>query len=159
MYIYNMSTPVGTLRLCAEDGVLTAVSYAGDVPPDETAPPQPVLQEAAAQLREYFAGSRRVFTVPLRLQGTDFQCAVWRQLQKIPYGETKSYGQIAAELGKPGAARAVGNACNKNNFLLLIPCHRVCGAKNMGGFALNLEIKQYLLKLEKPVVMGFFGTP
>ena len=150
-----MKTPIGTLRLCADEKFLCAVTYAGDAPPDGVLPEQPVLRQAAEQLREYFAGDRKEFTVPLRLQGTAFQCAVWQQLQKIPYGETGSYGQIAAQLGKPGAARAVGNACNKNNFLILIPCHRVCAAKNMGGFALDLKIKQYLLKLEKPVVMGF----
>ena len=152
-----MKTPIGTLRLCAEATALLAVTYVSDVPPDGELPDHPVLREAAVQLQEYFAGSRREFSVPLQPVGTEFQRAVWRQLQKIPYGETRTYGQIAAALGKPGAARAVGNACNKNKFLLLIPCHRVCAAQNMGGFALDPGIKQYLLELEKPVVMGFFG--
>lgn len=156
LYVYNMKTPIGTLRLCAEDEVLTEVSYAGEAPPDVGPPTCPVLQLTADQLQEYFAGIRQVFTVPLQLQGTAFQCDVWRQLQAIPYGKTKSYGQIAAALNRPGAARAVGNACNKNKFLLLIPCHRVCSAQNIGGFALDIGIKKRLLMLENPVVTGFF---
>lgn len=155
IYTYMMKTPIGTLRLCAEEGALRAIEFAENCTPENICPAQPVLRRAVQQLEEYFAGRRTEFDLPLKVSGTEFQRAVWQQLQKIPYGETRSYGQIAAVIGNPGAARAVGNACNKNKFLIVIPCHRVCAAQNIGGFALDLELKRQLLLLEKPVVMGF----
>lgn len=157
IYIYNIKTPIGTLRLCSNGAAITAVQYADGSQPNTEPPSHPLLAEAAHQLEEYFAGDRTRFDLPLAAEGTDFQRTVWEQLRAIPYGETRTYGQIAAALGKPRAARAVGNACNKNNILIVIPCHRVCGKGNPGGFALDMRIKEALLKLEKPVVTGFFG--
>ncbi len=157
IYIYNMQTPIGTLRLCSDGAAVTAIEYAGGCLPDAQPPSHPLLAEAARQLEEYFTGKRTMFELPLAAKGTGFQHAVWEQLRAIPYGETRTYGQIAAALGKPGAARAVGNACSKNNVLIVIPCHRVCGKGNLGGFALDMRIKETLLKLEKPVVTGFSG--
>ena len=110
----------------------------------------PVLEEAALQLCQYASGTRRQFTVPLAPSGTDFQQAVWAALQTIPYGETRSYGEIAAQIGKPTAARAVGMACNQNPILLLIPCHRVIGKSgSLTGYAAGLDLKEELLNLEK----------
>ena len=152
-----MKTPIGTLRLCSDGAAVTAIEYADSCLSDVRPPSHPLLAEAARQLEEYFAGKRTMFALPLAAKGTDFQHAVWEQLRAIPYGETRTYGQIAAALGKPGAARAVGNACNKNNILIVIPCHRVCGKGNLGGFALDMRIKETLLELEKPVVTGFSG--
>lgn len=109
----------------------------------------PVLQKAVRELSEYFAGKRKVFTVPVKPQGTDFQKRVWKALAEIPYGETRTYGQIAAATGNPGACRAVGGANNKNPILILIPCHRVIGADgSLTGFGAGLPVKEWLLKLE-----------
>ena len=112
--------------------------------------PTALSDQAAAQLTEYFAGSRTAFDLPIRPMGTDFQMAVWEALRAIPRGETRSYGQIAASIGKPGAARAIGMACNHNPIWILIPCHRVVGSnKKLTGYAGGLAMKQMLLDLEK----------
>ena len=109
-----------------------------------------LLQETEEQLNEYFAGVRREFDLPLAPRGTPFQQAVWQQLLRIPYGEVRTYGQLAAALGKPGASRAVGSACRRNPLCILIPCHRVVGADgSLTGYAGGLDIKEYLLELEK----------
>ncbi len=152
--IHNMGTPIGTLQLTVCGDRLAGIRWVEEAP-ETAAPTHPLLQETVRQLREYFEGRRKTFSLPLAPVGTDFQKAVWRQLCRIPYGETRTYGEIAAALGCPGTARAVGNACNKNNFLIVVPCHRVCKAGGLGGFALDLRIKKSLLELEKPVVMGF----
>lgn len=109
----------------------------------------PLLLEAERQFRAYFAGERRVFDLPLSLRGTPFELAVWNQLSMIPYGETRTYGQLAAQLGRPKAARAVGAACGRNPVLVLLPCHRVVGGTGaLTGFAAGLEAKRILLTLE-----------
>lgn len=108
-----------------------------------------LLQEAAKQLREYFDGTRKQFTVSLNPKGTSFQQKVWKALQDIPYGETRTYGQIAAAVGNGKASRAVGMANHNNPIMLLIPCHRVIGAnKGLVGYAGGLDVKEWLLKLE-----------
>ena len=104
---------------------------------------------ARAELSEYFAGKRREFTIPLKPEGTDFQMSAWLALQKIPYGETRSYGQQAALIGKPKAARAVGGANNANPIPVIIPCHRVIGASgSMTGFGGGIPTKKFLLDME-----------
>ncbi len=108
------------------------------------------LREAAAQLAEYLEGSRKEFTLPLNPQGTPFQRKVWEALRKIPYGETRSYKQIAKEIGNEKACRAVGMANNRNPILCVIPCHRVIGANgSLVGYAGGLDLKKQLLQLEK----------
>ena len=103
-----------------------------------------------SELREYFDGKRREFDLPLAPEGTDFQKRVWEELCKIPYGETRSYGEIAAALGNTRAARAVGLANNKNPIPIIVPCHRVIGADGaLVGYAGGVEAKDFLLKLEK----------
>ena len=109
-----------------------------------------LLKFAAAQLNEYFAGQRTGFDLPLEPAGTDFQKAVWRALVNIPYGQTKTYKEIAQEVGCPKACRAVGMANNKNPIAIIIPCHRVIGSNGkLVGYAGGLDIKEKLLKLEK----------
>jgi len=109
-----------------------------------------ILEKAGQQLEEYFSGKRKEFTLPVRLEGTDFQVKVWQALRTIPYGETRSYGDIAKQIGNPKAARAIGNANNKNHILLLVPCHRVIGADgSLVGFGAGLAVKRYLLDLER----------
>ncbi len=103
----------------------------------------------AGELLEYFEGSRKRFTFPMKLEGTPFELAVWDQLQAIPYGQTRTYGQVAASLGKPGAARAVGGANHRNPIPIAVPCHRVIAAGGkLGGYGGGLSLKRELLALE-----------
>ncbi len=109
-----------------------------------------VLSMAIQQLDEYFAGSRQTFHLPLQLHGTAFQRNVWHELINIPYGSTATYKELAERMGKPKAFRAVGNACNKNPFPIIIPCHRVIGSSgSMTGYAGGIELKNFLLNLEQ----------
>lgn len=109
-----------------------------------------VIAKTKKELLEYFSGSRKKWSVRYRnLKGTPFQKMVWAEMQKIPYGRTLSYGDIAKKIGRPFASRAVGNACNKNAYLIIIPCHRVVASNGqLGGFALGLRTKQTLLDIE-----------
>jgi methylated-DNA-[protein]-cysteine S-methyltransferase len=108
-----------------------------------------LLERARRQLAEYFAGKRRTFDLPLAPHGTEFQCAVWRALADIPYGETISYAQLATRVGKPTATRAVGAANGRNPLPIVLPCHRVIGADgSLTGFGGGLPTKQFLLRLE-----------
>lgn len=107
-----------------------------------------LLTAAAAQLAAYFAGQRQGFDLPVRLQGTPFQRAVWQVLTTIPYGETRTYGQVAAAAGYPTAFRAVGMACHRNPVAILVPCHRVVSAAGLGGYSSGVCFKQGLLRLE-----------
>jgi len=109
----------------------------------------PVMHETLAQLRAYFAGDLRVFDVPLEIAGTEFQKCVWSALRTIPYGETRSYSQIARQIGSPSAVRAVGAANGRNPIPIIVPCHRVIGASgSLVGFGGGLEWKRFLLDLE-----------
>ena len=119
-----------------------------------TLTPSPLLCEAERQITEYLNGTRLHMDFAIRMEGTPFQLRVWQALQQIPYGSTRSYGELAALLGSPGASRAVGMACNKNPLLLIVPCHRVIGANGkLTGFACGLGIKRYLLLLEKKATL------
>lgn len=100
------------------------------------------------QLDEYFAGRRQSFDLPFSLHGTEFQLAVWNAIRRIPYGEVRSYGEVAWMAGYPRAARAVGTACKKNPLLLIVPCHRVVASEGLGGYGGRPDIKRALLKLE-----------
>jgi methylated-DNA-[protein]-cysteine S-methyltransferase len=109
----------------------------------------PLIKEAIKQITLYFDGKLKTFSLPLIRSGTEFQEKVWEALEKIPYGETRSYEDIAIMIGKDKAARAVGQACHNNPIMIVVPCHRVIGKNNkMGGFASDIEIKKYLLNLE-----------
>lgn len=142
-------SPLGPILLEEEGGAVTGLRFCGQEVPAQ-GPVSPVLAQAAAQLAEYFAGQRQSFTLPLAPRGTPFQQEVWRALCAIPYGQTRSYGQLAAALGRPSAARAVGGACRRNPIWLMIPCHRVVGASgSLTGYAGGLERKKALLALEQ----------
>ena len=151
-----IDSPIGPLRLVAADGALTAIDFSpfGDRPGDEAAD-EPVLQRAAAQLAEYFAGERTEFDLPLAPRGTGFQQQVWAELSRIGYGETASYGEIAHRLGLTNAAsRAVGTANGRNPIPIIVPCHRVIGADGtLTGYAGGIERKRILLDLENPTLV------
>jgi methylated-DNA-[protein]-cysteine S-methyltransferase len=149
LYFYDM--PIGRIALVEEDGALTNLCFSNSEPPtDAEVRETPLLKQAASQLHEYFAGTRRTFDLPLRLSGTAFQVAAWEALCTILYGQTRSYKEMAVQIGKPKAARAVGGANNRNPIAIIVPCHRVIGASgSLVGFAGGLDIKQQLLALEK----------
>lgn len=141
---YN--SPIGILKIvCNETAVVRLERVVGV----EKHSDFPLLLRVQQELDEYFLGKRKDFTFPIELHGTPFQCSVWYELRKIPYGQVSTYGEIAKRIGRPKASRAVGSACNKNKLLLVVPCHRVVGATgSLVGFALGLDVKQTLLSLE-----------
>lgn len=106
-------------------------------------------KQAMSELQEYFMGLRKAFTVPLVINGTEFQRAVWDSLLRIPYGKVKSYKEIASDIVRPKSCRAVGNACHNNPIMFIIPCHRVVSSNGLGGFGGGIELKKELLNLEK----------
>ena len=151
-----MESPVGKLKLVASDKGLTAILWEKDDPSRVRLSEMiedrqhPVLVETEQQLGEYFTGKRKTFTVPLDLRGTRFQQNVWEALCSIPFGETRSYGQLAEQLGNPRATRAVGAANGRNPISIIVPCHRVIGSSGkLTGFAGGLETKARLLHLEQ----------
>jgi methylated-DNA-[protein]-cysteine S-methyltransferase len=154
-------TPVGRLTLIAAEGGLTRVLWpgeplpAGTRPIEATARPHPVLAAAVRQLREYFAGTRTTFDVPLDLRGSAFQREAWLALASIPYGTTRTYGEQARSLGRPAATRAVGAANGRNPVPIVLPCHRLVGADgSLTGFAGGLAVKRALLDHEARVRDG-----
>jgi methylated-DNA-[protein]-cysteine S-methyltransferase len=155
-YFYKtMPSPLGVLKLVASERGLAAILWEKDDPQrvrlwapmeNET---HPVLVETARQLAAYFAGELESFSLPLDFAGTPFQQKVWAALLTIPFGETRSYGEIAAQIGQPAAGRAVGAASGRNPLSIIAPCHRVIGANGkLTGFAGGLETKAFLLRLE-----------
>jgi methylated-DNA-[protein]-cysteine S-methyltransferase len=155
-HVYQtMNSPVGRLTLVGSERGLAAVLWEDEAPSpaglgdavEDTR--HPLLLQAQRQLAEYFAGSRRTFTVPLDPSGTQFQNTVWNALRTIPFGETRSYGQIADQIGSRKAVRAVGAANGRNPIPIIVPCHRVIGADGtLTGFGGGLAIKARLLALE-----------
>ena len=149
-YYQYIDTPVGTLLAAGSEEELFCLSSTKRAQEGWECRETPALAMAKAQLKEYFAGRRREFSVPLSPQGTDFQKRVWEELCRIPYGETRTYGQIAACVGNPKASRAVGMANHNNPIMILIPCHRVIGSSGkLTGYAGGLWMKEKLLELEK----------
>ncbi len=142
-----IETPIGILRLETNGAALTGVEFCND---PCRAPKGALLCHAVQQIMEYLSGVRRSFSLPVAPQGTPFQCAVWRAVCDIPYAQTRSYSQIAAAVGNPRAARAVGMACNRNRIAILIPCHRVIGANGaLTGYAGGMDKKAALLSQEQ----------
>jgi len=147
-------SPVGPLRLAASDDGLHAIEFHAPrhaVPRDKRwcEGDHPLLDVVAMQLDQYFAGQRRRFDLPLAPEGTEFQREVWHALATIPFGETLSYAQLAAQIGKPAAVRAVGAANGRNPIPIVLPCHRVIGADgSLTGFGGGLPTKRFLLELE-----------
>ena len=146
-----LDSPIGLLRLVSDGEHLVKIEvenqYSADEAANETA--DPVLEASATQLKEYFAGKRHSFDLPLAAAGTDFQRSVWAALAAIPYGELRSYRDIAHSIAKPKAVRAVGAANGRNALPIVVPCHRVIGSDgSLTGFAGGLEAKTCLLELE-----------
>ncbi len=134
------------LAVTVEADAVTAIRLHGRA---SRAPESPLERQVAMELGEYFAGTRSRFTFPLSPSGTEFERRVWDALQRIPYGDTRTYGEIATSLGHPGAARAVGSANHKNPIPIVIPCHRVVrSGGGLGGYGGGLELKRKLLNLE-----------
>ena len=146
MYEWMLQSPIGPLTLFSGGEAVMELRF-GDL--RLGGPGCALLERAAEELGEYFAGARRVFTVPLAPAGTPFQRLVWDALREIPYGTTATYGEIAARIGRPGAARAVGSANHHNPLSIFVPCHRVLGANGaLTGYAGGLEAKRKLLAIE-----------
>ncbi len=158
-YAY-LDTPIGMLLIAGDADAVLQITFPSHGKaaraesgwePSQRGP----VAEAVRQLREYFAGTRTGFDLPLAPQGTEFQRSVWRQLQEIPYGATISYGELARRVGNPKASRAVGSANGKNPLPIVIPCHRViAGDGTLGGFGGGLPMKQTLLALEQRASIG-----
>lgn len=145
---YYYESPIGTLCL-EEDGDFIVGLHLDDGSGGTNSHETALLGKTVRELSEYFAGRRTSFDIPVRASGTGFQEKVWEQLRHIPYGETRSYGDIAKAAGNPKAARAVGHANNRNPVMILIPCHRVIGADgSLVGFGGGIAAKKYLLDLE-----------
>ncbi|GFG67424.1 methylated-DNA--protein-cysteine methyltransferase [Mycobacterium kubicae] len=153
IHFRTIDSPIGLLTLAGHGSVLTNLRMV-----DQTYEPsragwtlkEDAFADAVEQLTAYFAGERTIFELELDLKGTDFQQRVWKALMTIPYGETRSYGQIAQQIGAPGSARAVGLANGHNPISIIVPCHRVIGASGkLTGYGGGLERKQTLLDLEK----------
>ena len=163
VYWHEIESPIGRLLLVGDGTALQRLHFQR---PGRSMSPDPAWRRdgarfatVCAQLQEYFNGARRVFAVSLALAGSEFQRAVWKALQAIPYGETVSYGELARRLGRPRASRAVGLANGANPVPIIVPCHRVIGADgSLTGFGGGLAVKRALLELEGvPGVEDFFS--
>ena len=145
---YN--SPIGWIEIIGEGKEVISIKFLDEEPIHNGEVPEE-LANAVTQIHEYFEGKRKKFSIPLRMKGTEFQKKVWKELQKIPFGKTASYKEIAAKIGKENASRAVGNANNQNNHVVVIPCHRVIGSGGeLVGFGGGLWRKEWLLNHEKP---------
>ena len=160
-----LATPIGGIGVQVDQGAICGVSF-GAVPGGEPTPTElerggPVLTTALDQLREYFAGERTDFELPVQVRrGSEFERAVWSAIAAIPYGETMSYGAIARAVGDPGAAQAVGHACNRNPLPIIVACHRVIGSDGkLVGFGGGLDRKRWLLSLEARISIELSFSP
>ena len=151
---YSFKSPIGIITIREEEEKLTELLLSKyDVSlPERYVRQSDLLLEAYTQINEYFAGKRKTFDLPLKAHGTDFQLRVWAALRDIPYGETRSYEDIAAAVGNIRAVRAVGGANNRNPLMIVTPCHRVIHKNgDISGFAHDISVKRYLLELEKAI--------
>lgn len=147
-------TPIGRLAVAEENGWLVSVSF--KLPEAGREEETPLTAEAGSQLHEYFQGKRQTFSLPLLFRGTSFQRKVWDALLTVPYGETRTYRQIAEAVGNAKAVRAVGMANHRNPFMIIVPCHRVIGSGgSLVGYASGLDNKRFLLELEKRIRCRF----
>ncbi|MBD3110054.1 methylated-DNA--[protein]-cysteine S-methyltransferase [Bacillus sp. AGMB 02131] len=149
--IYFYETEIGKLAIEEDGKTITKVYFSNEeIPLDRNVEETPLLKEAGKQLKAYFAGEIQQFNLPLSHEGTPFMQLVWNELKNIPYGETRCYQDIAEKINNPKAVRAVGLANNRNPLPIFIPCHRVIGKNGkLTGYAGGLEVKEYLLSLEK----------
>ena len=136
--------------IAADEKSIIGLDFGRTIPDGFIRAETPLIQKAAKQIEEYFAGKRKKFSLPIVMHGTEFQMDVWRALQSIPYGETRSYKDIAVQIGRPKAVRAVGMANHRNPISIIVPCHRVIGHNgSLTGYGGGLPLKQYLLELER----------
>ena len=162
LYSRNVDTPIGRILVAATASGVCRLCFPSEPPEHRylwfnryfsTLPVEqrhPVVEEAVCQIEEYFARQRHSFQVPLDLRGTDFQLVVWKELTKVPFGATTSYGELARRVGKPRGARAIGNALGSNPVPIIVPCHRVIGHdQRLVGFGGGLSVKEQLLELEQ----------
>jgi methylated-DNA-[protein]-cysteine S-methyltransferase len=150
--VFYYETALGPVGIAESGGAITYLFFEGEAFPEKEYEKKetPILKKAGQQLKEYFEGKRREFDLPLAPDGTEFMHRVWKALQEIPYGETRSYKEIAAASGNVKACRAVGLANNRNPISIIIPCHRVIGSDgSLVGYGGGLDKKTYLLELEK----------
>lgn len=144
-------SPIGILEIICENGKLVSLKLVDYC--EKSNVETNFIKDIKKQLGEYFSGKRTTFDIKINPTGTDFQKMVWKELQNISYGETKSYSEIAAATGNKNAQRAVGNACNKNLIMIIIPCHRVVSKNNnIGGYAYGRSIKRKLLNIENGII-------
>lgn len=149
-FLTTCKSPIGALYIREEGGFITDLSFTNKSCAQDVFQTTPLLVEAVKQLEEYFSGKRQAFTLPLNPKGTPFQRRVWEALQQIPYGQTASYQDIAIQIGKKNACRAVGMANHHNPIAIIIPCHRIIGKNGaLTGYNGGLSIKKHLLNLEK----------
>ena len=152
-YHYTFDTILGSVTFVEENGALVVITTRHYQTTESVCLETNIIKEAYRQLTEFLSGKRKEFDLPLLLKGTPFQKQVWEALLNIPFGETRSYKQIAEAIGNPKAVRAVGMANNKNPLLIVVPCHRVIGANGkLVGYAVGLDKKEFLLKLEKSLL-------
>ena len=155
--LWYIETPIGVIRLAQDDEGICALHFVDSIDASKedsigasNVEETPLLHMAAEQLKDYFRGERTAFALPLSYHGTPFQNMVWRALLTIPYGETRSYKEIAQAIGNPNAARAVGMANNRNPISIIVPCHRVIGSnQSLVGYGGGLDRKAFLLELEQ----------
>lgn len=148
-YVKYTNTKIGNIAIIEEKDRIVAIEINKKIEEDVVQKETPLLKETEKQLLEYLEGKRKTFDVPLNPKGTKFMKEVWTALQEIPYGEVRTYGQIAQKVGNPKAARAVGMANHRNPIPIIIPCHRVIGSNGkLIGYALGMDRKEVLLKLE-----------
>ncbi len=146
----HIDSPLGLVRLTASEQGLCECRLVRDGEKKHTTTTSRLLNDAAAQLRDWFAGARRDFDLPLAAVGTEFQQRVWSELREIPFATTRSYGELAARLGNPTAMRAVGAANGRNPLWIIVPCHRVIGMNGkLTGYAGGLDVKEWLLNHER----------
>ena len=151
---FTYATPIGHLTIASDGNAITELAF-GACALSGTEKPSELTNRAANQLQEYLAGKRTAFDLPLALRGTPFQKRVWAELLAIPYGQTRTYSEVARALGNPSSVRAVGAASGKNPLLILVPCHRVVAANGrLGGYAGDPKAKEFLLELEEKHAHG-----
>ena len=146
-------SPIGYLEIIANDNALVAIKQAQAVPAkakNNSSTSNKVINQTITELKDYFSGKTKQFSVPISFKGTEFQNKIWNTLLTIPYGQTTSYAEIAKKIGNPKAVRAVGSAIGRNPIPVIIPCHRVITSDGkMGGFAWGIDVKKELLKVER----------
>ena len=153
MNAWFYTLPTGEIMITEEDEAIVEISFAAKLAEGAERKESPLLKRCYQQLLEYFSGERTEFDLPLSPKGSAFQQMVWQALSTIPYGEVRSYGDIARQIGNPKACRAVGGANNRNPIAIVIPCHRVMGANGrLVGYGGGLDKKEMLLELERRVL-------